>query len=104
MRLARVVGTVTLSRKLPELPVGRLLVVEPMDADGVADLAGPTRRSRDDAALVVFDELGAGRGSVVALSEGREAAMPWWPAHAPVDAYCVALIDHVNVKRELMSA
>jgi len=104
MRLARVMGNVTLHRRLPEFPVGRLLLVEPLDVDGVANLEGPSRKSSSGSALVVYDELGAGVGGVVAISEGREASMPWWPEHAPVDAYCVALIDNVNVKRELMSA
>jgi len=104
MRLARVMGKVTLNRKLPELPVGRLLLVQPLDAAGAVDLAGPGRRESRGSALVVYDELGAGEGGVVAISEGREASMPWWPAHAPVDAYCVALIDNVNLKPELLSA
>jgi microcompartment protein CcmK/EutM len=104
MRLARVVGKLTLNRKLPEFPVGRLVLVEPLDVEGVANLDGPSRQSPGDSALVVFDELGAGEGGVIAISEGREASMPWWPTHAPVDAYCVALIDNVNVKREYMSA
>jgi microcompartment protein CcmK/EutM len=103
MRLARVVGKVTLSRRLAELPAGSLLLVEPLDVDGVANLEGPSRQTPTDSALVVYDELGAGEDSVIAISEGREASMPWWPAHVPLDAYCVAMIDNVNVKREFMS-
>ena len=37
--------------------------------------------------LVVWDELGAGNGSLIALSEGAEAAQPFRPDIKPVDAY-----------------
>jgi ethanolamine utilization protein EutN len=52
--------------------------------------------------LVVLDELGAGAGALIAVSEGREASMPWWPEHRPVDAYCVAILDEVTVHADLV--
>ncbi len=104
MRLARVMGHVVLHQRLPELPTGALLLCEAFDARNVQDITVEQRRSRPmDESLVVFDELGAGVGSVVAVADGREASMPWWPAHRPVDSYCVAIIDTVNVKIDLMS-
>jgi hypothetical protein len=30
---------------------------------------------------------------MVAFVEGREAANPYWPARAPVDAYCSLIVD-----------
>jgi len=104
MRLARVMGHVVLNQRLPELPHGSLLLCEALDAPGVRNIHREQRRAAPmDSSLVALDELGAGVGSIIAVAEGREAAMPWWPDHRPVDSYCVAIIDTVNVKPELMS-
>ncbi len=46
--------------------------------------------------LVVFDELGAGVGQIIAVSEGREASMPFHPDRMPIDAYCAAIIDELK--------
>jgi ethanolamine utilization protein EutN len=53
--------------------------------------------------VVVFDELGAGLGSRIALSEGREAAMPFYPEVKPIDAYNAAILDtfRLEVPEEL---
>jgi ethanolamine utilization protein EutN len=48
--------------------------------------------------LVVWDELGAGNGGLIAVSEGREAAEPFMPQIKPVDAYNAALIDSIDLK------
>ena len=47
--------------------------------------------------LVVYDELGAGIGSRIALSESREAAAPFYPESKPVDAYNAAILDELNI-------
>lgn len=103
MRIARVMGTVTLSQRHADFPVGRLLLCEALDGGGVKT---PNVRVRRKAAmpesLVVFDELGAGADCLIAVSEGREAAMPWWPVDHPVDAYCVAILDAVTVDATLL--
>ncbi len=44
-------------------------------------------------ALVVYDELGAGVGSRIAVSEGGEAAQPFQPDMKPIDAYNAAILD-----------
>jgi microcompartment protein CcmK/EutM len=43
---------------------------------------------------VAFDQLGAGIGQEVGISEGREAAMPF-KNPVPLDAYCATLIDEI---------
>ena len=35
-------------------------------------------------------------GQMVAFVEGREAANPYWPGKAPVDAYCALLVDAID--------
>ena len=49
--------------------------------------------------IVVFDELGAGLGSRIAISEGREAAMPFHPEVKPIDAYNAAILDSFRRSR-----
>jgi ethanolamine utilization protein EutN len=54
--------------------------------------------------LVAWDELGAGTGCTIALSEGPEAAMPFRPDLKPVDAYNAAILDHLEVNPELLTS
>ena len=48
--------------------------------------------------VVVLDELRIGLGSRIALSEGREAAMPFFPGVKPIDAYNAAILDTFQVE------
>ncbi len=88
MRLATVIGRVTLSVRTPKFAGERLLVVLPWTEKTLQGAAG------HDPSLVAYDELGAGVGQTVAISEGREAACPF-KKPAPVDAYCAALVDEI---------
>jgi ethanolamine utilization protein EutN len=45
----------------------------------------------------VWDENGAGIGSLIAVSEGAEATQPFRPEMKAVDAYAAAIIDHVDM-------
>jgi microcompartment protein CcmK/EutM len=47
--------------------------------------------------VVVYDNLGAGPGAMIGLSEGREAANPFGPNKVPVDAYCACLLDRISL-------
>ena len=99
MRIARVIGTVTLGRKLSSLRPGRYLIAEAFDGQSLADPTGRSRRAAPmPESLVVFDELGAGFGQIIAVSEGREACMPFYPDRVPIDAYCAAILDRVDVQ------
>lgn len=93
MRIADVIGTVTLSRQHPSLVGGRLKLVVPL---GLSDLLGEGGEPAEE--IAVYDELGAGIGSRIAISEGREAAMPFYPEVKPIDAYNAAILDHVNIE------
>jgi ethanolamine utilization protein EutN len=88
MRIADVIGTVTLNVVHPSMVGNCFKWVVPLSWD---DLAG--RESEPLEEIVALDELGAGIGSRIALSEGREAAMPFYPAVKPVDAYNAAILD-----------
>lgn len=93
MRIATVIGSVTLNRWHPSLSGASYRLAVPKNWD---DLTGTPGEPMEE--VVVYDELGAGIGSAIALSEGREAAMPFHPGVKPVDAYCAALLDHLTVK------
>lgn len=93
MRIAEVIGTVTLNRWHPSLAGARFKLAVPFS---LADLTG--QGSMDAEEITVFDELGAGVGSRIAVSEGREAAMPFYPEAKPIDAYNAAILDTVSVE------
>jgi ethanolamine utilization protein EutN len=96
MRIAQVVGTVTLNRCHPSFVGARLRLAVPLSLDNLATDAPLTADE-----LVLWDELGAGLGSRVALSEGAEAAQPFRPADKPVDAYNAAILDHIQIQTSL---
>lgn len=92
MRIAQIIGRVTLSRSLPSLRGGRLLIAQPLPLDALTEKA--PSRSED---LVVYDILGAGQGTLIGVSEGREAANPFGKNKTPVDAYSACLIDELSL-------
>ncbi len=93
MRIAKVIGTVTLNRCHPSFRGARLKLAVPLS---LADLVGQQPPQADE--TVVWDDLGAGIGSQIAMSEGAEAAQPFRPEIKPVDAYNAALLDSVHIK------
>ncbi len=93
MRIAEVVGTVTLNRRHPSLAGARFKLVVPLS---LADLTGQPGPPADE--IAVYDELGAGVGSRIAISEGREAAQPFYPDVKPIDAYNAAILDTLSVE------
>lgn len=91
MRVARVIGKVTLSRSHPDMVPGRLLLVRTCNRGTLAGV-----NAGNDEELVMFDCLSAGEGDRVGLVEGREAAVPFWPKKVPLDAYNGLIIDTLN--------
>ena len=92
MRIAKVVGTVTLNRCHPSFIGARLRLVVPLS---LAELKGEQAPQADE--LVTWDENSAGLGSLVAISEGAEATQPFRPDLKPVDAYASAILDSVDL-------
>ena len=91
MRMGTVIGRVTLSVRSPKYIGERLLVTLPWKTDTFSSV------DKYDPAIVVYDQLGAGVGQQIAISEGREAACPF-EKPTPVDAYCAALVDEFFYK------
>jgi ethanolamine utilization protein EutN len=95
MRIGEVIGTVTLSRRHPSLCGARFKLAVPLS---LADLRGEGGPPAEE--ITVFDELGAGIGSRIAISEGAEAAQPFRPDIKPVDAYCAAILDRIHLEKK----
>jgi len=94
MRIAQVIGTVTLNRWHPSLAGACYRLAVRLT---LADLTGDGEPQGE--ALVVYDELGAGIGSRIAISEGGEAAQPFYPELKPIDAYNAALFDAIQLEQ-----
>ena len=92
MRIAKVVGTVTLNRCHPSFNGARLRLIVPLS---LAELRGEHQPQADE--MVAWDDNGAGLGNLVAISEGAEAAQPFRPELKPVDAYAAAILDNVDL-------
>ncbi|WP_432800244.1 EutN/CcmL family microcompartment protein [Poriferisphaera sp. WC338] len=91
-----------MGRKLASLDAGRFLIVEAFDHQALYghDKQVPRKASMPES-LVVYDELGAGAGQCVGISEGREAGMPFYPEHVPIDAYISAILDEIELTTSL---
>jgi ethanolamine utilization protein EutN len=94
MRIAEVIGTVTLSRVHPSLAGARWIIGVPYSLKA---LKRDQRADGED--VVIFDNLGAGNGSTIGFSEGGEAAVPFLPERKPVDAYCACILDQVTIRK-----
>jgi microcompartment protein CcmK/EutM len=84
LQLARVIGDVVATHKDENLSGLKLLVLQPLSADGSA--SGRT--------LVAVDAVGAGVGETVFFVRGKEASLPFYPTWVPTDAGIVGIVDH----------
>ena len=84
MQIARVIGDIVATRKEPAYDGVKLLLVQPVAADG-SDTGRP---------LVAVDSVGAGVGEHVFFVRGKEASFPFYPLEVPADAGIVGIVDH----------
>jgi ethanolamine utilization protein EutN len=97
MRIGKVIGRITLNRTYETLVGGRFLLVAMQDR---FSLAGQPRKTSET--LVAYDHLGASEGDLIAVSESREACMPFYPEkRVPLDAYNAAILDRVSIELEI---
>ena len=95
MRIAHVIGRVTLSLQDPSFKGGRWLVVNPLDAGQFNDSCRQAPALSAQASLIAYDNLGAGEGDIVGIVEGAEATAPFdFPI--PIDAITVAIFDSLS--------
>lgn len=86
MQVARVLGEVVSTIKDSNLTGLKLLVVQPLAANGEAS----------GKALVAVDSIGAGVGERVFFVRGREAAFPFYPIEPPTDATVIGIVDRMD--------
>lgn len=87
MILARVIGSIVVSRKVPVLEGHKILLCRPVNPDGKA--AGSV--------LCALDALQAGPGDrVLILDEGNSSRMILGDSMAPVRTMVVGIVDRVD--------
>ena len=90
MMIARVIGTVVSTRKEPTMDGLRLLVCQPVNAEG--EKAG--------APVVAADAVGAGVGETILYATGSSARQTVATQNRPVDAVVMAIVDNWEVAGE----
>lgn len=99
MRVAEIIGRCTLSVCHPSLRGAKWLVGVPLTQEGIQNVsAGKSKGTGRNEAFVIYDDLGAGNGDLIAVSEGAEAAAPFAPNLKPIDAYSAAILDRVVIE------
>ena len=93
MRIAEVIGRVTLSACHPSLCGAKWVIATPLAGDA---LKGESAGRGEP--FVVFDDLGADAGSKIGVSEGAEASNPFYPDVKPIDAYNAAILDAIDAE------
>ncbi|HEY3160608.1 MAG TPA: EutN/CcmL family microcompartment protein [Vicinamibacterales bacterium] len=88
MQLARVIGDIVSTRKDENLTGIKLMVLQPIAADG----------SNVGRTLVAVDAVGAGVGETVFFVRGKEASFPFYPTEVPTDAGIVGIVDHWDLE------
>ena len=99
MRLGIVRGHVTLNPAVAAYRGKTLVVLEPVTMENLRARNG----LGGGKSLVAVDELGTAEGQMVAFTEGREAANPFWPQAVPVDTYCTLIVDSIDVHANTVS-
>ncbi len=94
MRIGKIIGQLTLSRCHATVVGAQWKIVVPMSENDLLNDNEPVGEE-----LVVYDELSAGTGQRIAFSEGAEASMPFYPHNKPLDAYCAAILDKIEVSK-----
>ena len=88
MNIARVIGRVWATRKLPDLEGLKFIILQPMEMKSNTD-AGEW--------LVAADSQQAGPGDLVYYVTSKEASFPFNRAHTALDAAVVGHVDRVDL-------
>lgn len=83
MYLAKVIGTVVATQKDESLLGVKLLVIQPVDSEGI----------ENGLPLVAVDTIGSGFGELVFVAKSKEGAMPLKDPNAPIDAGIIGIVD-----------
>jgi carbon dioxide concentrating mechanism protein CcmL len=95
VRIAQVIGRVTLNVQDPSFKGGRWLMCNPLDAKDFNTACAKPPAHSPQFSLVTYDDLGAGEGDIVGIVEGAEATAPF-DYDIPIDAITVAIFDSLS--------
>jgi ethanolamine utilization protein EutN len=93
MFLARVIGSVTSTKKDEAMKGRKLLMLRPL----LVDEANPTQFRPGSNTIVAVDALGAGLDEVVLFCQGSSARQASGMKSLPIDAAVVGIVDAVEV-------
>ena len=88
MKIARVIGRVWATRKLPDLEGLKFLILQPMEMKSNT-AAGDW--------IVAADTQHAGNGDLVYYVTSKEASFPFSRSHTALDAAVVGHVDRVDL-------
>jgi len=89
MKIARVVGNVVSSDKLPAYEARKLLLVQPLNPEG-ADMGHST---------MAIDYVGAGIGDIVLMGAAPGLAnLVFQIKNAPINELVMAIVDRVSIE------
>lgn len=97
MRIAKVVGRISLVRQHESVRGQRWLMVVPQD---LAALDGRRPAAADE--IIALDQMGAAEGDLIAISEGGEATFPFYPNYKPIDVYNACILDRIQMDGEMV--
>jgi microcompartment protein CcmK/EutM len=95
MRIAQVIGRVTLNVQDPSFKGGRWLMCNPLDTENFNTACVKPPPLSAQSTLVAYDNLGAGEGDIVGIVEGAEATAPF-DYDIPIDAITAAIFDSLS--------
>lgn len=95
MRIAQVIGRVTLSHHDPSCKGGRWLICNPLATRDFNTACITPPSVSNESSLVAYDSLGADDGAIVGIVEGAEATAPF-DYDIPIDAITVAIFDSLH--------
>ncbi len=104
MKLAKIIGNVTLSKAHPTMVGAVFKLAVPLreeDLEKIKNLPlneNPGNSDITSEEFVVYDPLGTAEGQFVGIGEGREAVNPFYPDYKPVDAYCALILDNIYLE------
>ncbi len=93
MFLARVIGSITSTKKDEAMKGRKLLILRPL----LVDEADPGQFRPGANTVVAVDALGAGLGEVVLFCQGSSARQASGMKSLPVDAVVTGIVDTVDV-------
>lgn len=92
MKLAKVLGSVVCTRKLPELEGIKFVVIQQINSDG----------SKVGSPIVAVDSIGAGCGETVFFARSKEGAMTLPNPVVCADAGITGILDYYYTTKEII--